>query len=316
MAQTQLAIDFPIDEAPQPELRGLLTPDDIYSRAEALIDQLNEDRRIERKSTGYHAKELGEYFSMWANTSPAGGIIVWGMADDGSIQGCESIAIERINNMENAGYDYAPGCVYDCKRIPAVRPDGVRDWVLVYRVRYHETRVITTSDRRVFVRRGDRCVELKTDEERQQLRMDKGEVQFEQEPCSLVFPDDFDKTLVTQLISSVRKIRRLNDETSDLKILCALRLGKMDGESFEPNNACAILLAIDPVSVIAGCKIHFLHFEGTAEKRGREYNEVANLPLIEGPIPHQINQINQILEQRIRRFSGFGKDGKFHTTPE
>ena len=219
--------------------------------------------------------------------------------------------------FENAGTDYAPGCIYESKRVPALRTDGRRTGFCFFVSGItKKTRVVTTTDRRVFVRRGDRCIELKTDEERQQLRIDKGEVQFEQEPCGLAFPDAFDRQLIQQLVSSVRRIRRLSDETSDQKILSGLRLGKLDGEKFSPNHAWAILLANDPVAVLPGCKIHFLRFEGTEEKRGPEYNEVANLPPIEGPIPKQIDAINQLLEQRIRRFSGFGNDGRFHTTPE
>jgi len=47
----------------------------IYAGAnEFLLHELKEDRRIERKTAGVHADKLGEYFCMWANTPPAGGL--------------------------------------------------------------------------------------------------------------------------------------------------------------------------------------------------------------------------------------------------
>ena len=63
---------------PPIKLPQLLTPDEIYDRAEQLIPLLQEDRRIERKPGGIHKEPLGEYFSMWANTSPDGGLIALG----------------------------------------------------------------------------------------------------------------------------------------------------------------------------------------------------------------------------------------------
>lgn len=188
--------------------------------------------------------------------------------------------------------------------------------MILFRVYYHPTRVIETVKKKVFVRRGDQQIELKTDEERRQLRIDKGEVQFEQESSGLLYPADFDIGLVDQFVSNVRKMRGADGTTSDLKILTSLRLGRREGERFVPNLACAILFAKDPVSVVPGCKIHFLRYDGTEEKHGHEFNETANTPPIEGPLPKQLDEINRILNEKIRRFQGFGDDGKFHTTPE
>jgi ATP-dependent DNA helicase RecG len=68
---------------------ALLTPQDIYECADAeMLQRLKEDRRIERKPAGIHGGELGEYFSMWANTVPDGGLMVLGQEDDGTFSGC------------------------------------------------------------------------------------------------------------------------------------------------------------------------------------------------------------------------------------
>ena len=70
-------------------LLALMPVDEIYEKVDQeLLERLKEDRRIERKPEGIHARQLGDYFSMWANTIPEGGLLVVGMADDGVVTGC------------------------------------------------------------------------------------------------------------------------------------------------------------------------------------------------------------------------------------
>jgi ATP-dependent DNA helicase RecG len=70
-------------------LLQLLSVDEIYHKADGrMLVELKEDRRIERKPAKIHARELGEYFSMWANTAPDGGIMALGVENDGAFSGC------------------------------------------------------------------------------------------------------------------------------------------------------------------------------------------------------------------------------------
>ena len=75
MDQLNLRFDIPL---------ALITPDEIYQNAEAFIELLKEDRRFERKSPKTSPRSLGEYFSMWANTLPDGGLIALGIEDNGT----------------------------------------------------------------------------------------------------------------------------------------------------------------------------------------------------------------------------------------
>jgi ATP-dependent DNA helicase RecG len=66
---------------------ALLTPDDIWAIVDqSLLERLKEDPRIERKRS-IHGGELGEYYSMWANTTPFGGIMVIGQENKGAFAG-------------------------------------------------------------------------------------------------------------------------------------------------------------------------------------------------------------------------------------
>ena len=263
------------DESPkQPPILQLMSPDDIYKKAELMVATLGEDRRIERKSSGIQARDIAPYLSMWANTSPDGGLIVVGIEDGGRIQGCSSIDPKRLNDLEAAGMDRCPDACYDTRRVPVKNDTDVSDFLLLYRVHYHPTRVVETSDRKVYVRQGDRCKELKTDEERRQLRIDKGEIQHEQESCEIPFPDGFNASLIAQWAEKVRQYRGLSLELSDRKLLEVMHLGRHDREHFLPNIACALIFAKDPLPLIPGCKIRFLRFEGEEERTGEKWNVV------------------------------------------
>ena len=55
----------------------LWTADELYDDlTESIAVDANEDSRIERKRANYRARDLGDYFSMWANTAPYGGVIL------------------------------------------------------------------------------------------------------------------------------------------------------------------------------------------------------------------------------------------------
>ena len=199
----------------EPALIQLLTPDEIYEQAERFVGLLKEDRRIERKTGGIHSQSLGEYFSMWANTSPDGGLIVVGIEDDGSVSGLKTLDHKPLNTLEKCGYDRCPQAFYDTKRVRIKNEKKEDDFVLLIRVKYHQTRVVETCDGKVFVRRGDSRIEIKKEEERRQMRLDKGELQHEQEPVTLPYPDEFEMPLIIKWAAKVRKDRSIPEEVKD-----------------------------------------------------------------------------------------------------
>src|SRR5688572_30730955 len=98
----QLSFSFPPPYA-------LLSPREIYEGINlSLLAELREDRRIERKPPNYNRKSLGDYFSMWANTPPDGGIIAVGIEDDGRISGCHNVPQSALNDLEKSHYIFAP----------------------------------------------------------------------------------------------------------------------------------------------------------------------------------------------------------------
>src|SRR5690349_16759985 len=98
MAEEQLVFDWDRVSPPKPELRELWTPDDIFAGVlrdgSGTLRQFAEDNRIEWKSAKIQTRDLGEYFSMWANTQPYGGLLVIGLEKDGTATGCQEVGLQ------------------------------------------------------------------------------------------------------------------------------------------------------------------------------------------------------------------------------
>lgn len=293
----------------------LLGVDEIYQNADqVLLTSLKEDRRLERKPGGIHGRALGEYFSMWANTVPEGGIIVVGQEDDGRFTGCQKLSQDGLNDLEKAGRVYCPDARSDSKRVPVIDVGGHENFVLVFRVSYREDKVVCDISGNAFTRVGDEKRRLGPDEIRE-LQIDKGQIDLEQEPTDLKYPEEFRADLIHAFAEGVRAVRKLTQGQTDAEILEHRRLGKFKGGIFIPNVACVLLFARDPNALFPGCSIRFLRYEGETEETGERYNVIKDFWL-EGCIPDLIVEVANVLESQLREFRKLGDDGKFYTDPE
>ena len=297
----------------------LLTVDQIYSRASVELFQSlgKEDRRFEIKRSGTDDKTLAEYFSMWANTAPDGGIVVIGMEDDCSVSGCQNRSTDEMNRLESVRIQFCPDSRAESKRIPAINSStGRKDYLLIIRVLYRPDKVVRTTSGNAYWRIADVRKRL-TEEEIRELQIDKCEVDFELEPCGLEYPGAFDQQIVKEFASRFSVARKLGARHTREELLVLAHLGgRKDGKSkFIPNMACALLFAKDPRLKFPGCFIRFLRFDGETEGSGEKFNAVKDLHIY-GNIPSLIVSTEQVLNDQLRDFSRLGKDGKFFTAPE
>ena len=190
----------------------LLSVDEIYRRASVeLLQSLGkEDRRFECKRSGTEAQTLAEYFSMWANTAPDGGIIVVGMEDDFLVSGCQNRSTEEMNRLESVRIQYCPDSRSESKRISAINSrTGRKDYLLIIRVFYRTDKVVRTTSGNAFWRIADIRKRL-TEEEIRELQIDKCEIDFELEPCGIEYPGEFDQEIIKEFASRFSIARRLS----------------------------------------------------------------------------------------------------------
>ncbi len=300
------------DEVPQ----QLLSADEMYDGlTEKNLRKWIENHKFEKKSALIPRNQLGEYFSMWANTPPEGGIIIVGISKNNEFEGCEKIGTNKINDLQRTGPLECPDAAFRHKLVEIHRDkDGALDYVLGIRVKYHPTKVVHTVTGRVFQRFGESKHEL-TDEQVRNLRAEKGEISLEKEPVGLKYPSDFRRDEIARFAHSVRTKKNLRSEHTDEEILCHRLLGEMDRGEFVPWISCALLFANDPRIVVPGCRVRFLRFEGTEEQSGKNWNVVKD-EWIDGTVPELIVKTETVLKSQLRNFSRLGPGGKFITSPE
>jgi ATP-dependent DNA helicase RecG len=311
----QLSLDLPLPNPPLPELRQLWTPDDLYGALdENVLRQFAEDRRLERKSARVDARALGDYFSMWANTAPDRGIILLGVEKDGKVSGCRKLSDSQRNDIDLVSRRYCPDAKSESKLVSCRNHQNGPDFVIAIRVYYRPDKVVETSNQEAFIRIGDEKHRLTADEKRE-LRITKGEIEYEKEPVSLNWPSDFDQLLIRGFCDEYVAKRLLKTPHTREDILCLNHLGQFVSGKFVPNLACALLFAIDPRSVVSGARIRFMRFDGREERTGSSFNVVKDV-FFDGPVPIQIRDAEEFILSQIRNFTRLGADGRFYTKPE
>lgn len=292
----------------------LWTPDQIYDLLSAdTLDQFKEDRRIERKSNKVQPKALAEYLSMWANTQPHGGIILVGIANDGSLEGCKILGPEGKNNLEKLTR-LCEDAHWACKEVEITNTKGEPDFIIAYRVQYRADKLVLTAGDEAFIREGDDKLRINETMKRE-LRISKGEIHYELEPCNLAYPQDFDLAEINKFGRAFYSNRRLEFEKSREELLVLAKLGKMIGGEFKPNLACALLFANDPRDVIPGARLRVIRYDGEFEKFGREMNSTFS-EFVDGPISKLLFIARPIIASQLRSFQKLDDSGKIRRIPE
>lgn len=291
------------------------TAGEIYAKADiGLVRQCLENSAFERKPAGIHSNELAEYLSMWANTKPDGGLIAVGVENNGDVSGCRGHDLQHINNLEKAGYKHCPEARAECKKVPFEHDDRTEDYILLWRVPYRPDKLVRHVNGKAYRREGDSKTVIR-EGEAIEIEREKGQSSFEQEVCAIAYPDGFDVAAVRTWTATVKLSKKWDETTSDEQVMANLHLGTMRDGHFVPSMACALLFAKDPASVVPGCKIHLLRFQGEVEGTGETYSPSKD-EFIEGTVPRLIVDSAKWIESQLRTFTRQGEDGKFYTSPE
>jgi ATP-dependent DNA helicase RecG len=188
------------------------------------------------------------------------------------------------------------------------------DFLLLIRVYYRPDKLVETVRSEAFVRSGKTKRQL-TEDEKREIRINKGQIEYEKEPVSLKYPQDFDDLLIRDFCNQYRTKRGLSTGHTRKQILCLNHLGAMQDGKLVPNLAGALLFSVDPRQIVPGARVRFMKFEGIEEKTGQQYNCIKDT-FIDGPIPRMIQEAEEIISGQIRNFTRLGTDSKFYTRPE
>jgi len=302
-----------LEPPPATSLYVMWTPRDIWLHLnQRYIPAFKEDRRTEYKN---HKKpdldDLATYYSAFSNT-PDGGVIVYGVADNGTIHGCNHFSSHHLNAVENCHVDRCPMAKPEFKRIPVV-VDGRQSFCLAIYVPYIG-RLVETSKGEAWIRYGESRHKM-SEEEKQDFRSTRQELSFELTAASVFeYPRDFDLRIIQDFCDSFREREQRPDWTNE-DVLVDRNLLVRSGATLKPANALVLMAAIRPGLAIPGCRVRVQRFDTITEGAGEQYSPLRD-KTIEGNLVKIIQDAREVISSNIFDVTWLNSDGKFVTTPE
>lgn len=273
------------------------------------LRSLTEGQYFERKGSRVDPRALAISICAFSNTDARGGLIIVGIADDGTIEGIDASNPALLNRLQSAGRDLCPQA--QCRQ-RLIEIDG-RELLLIL-VEYHTHRVVELTGGSVYLRVADTNRKMEP-EEVVRLRQDKGEMPFELEPLPNTTLHDLDPGLYGPFVEAVRTLNHLEFDRSAEDVLLQRRLLRSEAGRRVPLTAALLLFGNDPIREFPGCKVRFIRYEGTEERTGQELNVVKD-HVVEGPVPILIKQAAEITFSQLREFQALQPDGRFQLVPE
>lgn len=264
-----------------------------------------EGHYFDRKSARKDTAEIAKHLMAFANA--AGGKLVVGIEDDGTVTGFKRDKAHSIEGFEQAHVtELIPSPKVAAERISVVNATGEDDQVLVMDVACSENQVVRRrKDGKVALRQGDESSWLDYEQIRA-LEYDKGEYYFDGELTRDLTLEDVDREALQAYKDA------LGTAVSNEKLLRSKGLLK-DGRL---TNAGAMLFAEAPSLSLPQTKFRVLKIDGTEMGHG-DGLRIVKERTFEGPLVRTLPEARDFIASQLREYQ-FQIPGKmeFATVPE
>lgn len=308
-SQLNLPFDEPFSVSDEP---ALWTPRDIWVRfTQRMIPYFSEDRRIDYKSSKkVQIDDLAAYLSCFSNT-PDGGVLCYGVADDGNVLGCKHLEQTVVNNIEKCHLQRCPLAKPEFKKVPVV-VEGEENFLILIYIPY-VGKLAETNKFEAWIRYGDTKHKM-SEEEKRDFRATRNEVSFELERAAFAYPKDFHLSIIQDFCDEFRK-REQRMDWSNEEILIDRHLIERDGDKLHPLNTLVLLAGKDPSRTIPGCRVRVQRFEGEKEGSGESYRPIRDR-FFEGSVVEIVQKASNFIGDALHTVTWLNSEGKFVTTPE
>lgn len=260
--------------------------------------------------------QITECISAFANTNKSGSLLAIGISSQGEVKGISHLTDTQRSRL-TAFNSLLSDQVAQAKFFECTNYIGTKDFICLVYVPYTSRRICQTvgNHPRAWIRQGSQNIYL-NQAQLDQLRRDKGVVDYEQADCCPYDSRDLDRAAFQQF----RKAFLLDasyDDHSDEKIFYDVGAINRDGVGYTFTNAGLLFFASNPQRVLPASFIRLLRFE-------TDFDNIDNrgLPTFDrkftGSITKQIRDIRTFFKE-----SGFFKlyqrrksDGGFIEEPE
>lgn len=275
-----------------------------------MVSFFAEDRRIDYKSSvRVQFDDLATYLSAFSNT-PDGGVLCFGVSDDGKVLGCKSLEQRILNDLEKCHLQRCPSARPEFKRVAAI-VDGQDDFLILIYIPYIG-KLVETNKGEAWIRYGDSKHKM-SEEDKRDFRATRNEVSFELDRAPYEYPRDFNRTIIQDFCDAYR--RREQREWSNEEILVDRHLLEIENEKYYPLNTLVLLAAKDTSRSIPGCRVRVQRFEGNKEGSGNLYNPIRDR-FCEGCVVEIIPKAASAIEEALHSVTWLNGEGKFVTTSE
>ena len=308
----QLDLDLQFEGISPADDHAVWTPRDIWVRLnQRLLEHFKEDRRLERKHwMNIQLDDLATYYSTFSNT-PDGGLMVFGIEDNGNVAGCNALSIHQLNNIESGHLQRCPQARPEFKRVTVV-VDGKSNFCLAIYIPYIGV-LVETNKGEAWIRYGESRHRM-SEQEKQDFRSTRQELSFEMTVAPYEYPKDFELKIIQDFCDAYRE-REGQKTWSNEEVLIDRHLLRKDKDKLTPLNSLVLMASIDPRITIPGCRVRVQRFGTTTEGTGPGYSPLRDR-YAEGNLVNVIQEASEIISDLVFDVTWLGAEGKFVTTPE
>lgn len=283
---------------PFSEINSIITLFDLQNKQE---NQYFERKGLGEKDT--KPTKIAEELIGMLNSD--GGVLVFGVSDDGTILDLNTIS-NKLDNYRSLVFDLI-------QPSPNIQLEEILingNLIFLYHVEQDLERVFKRKDNEnIYLRVLDSNRLLNRDQVAK-LEYDKQIRKFEDETVKDFDFDDLD----TNLLEEYRTKLNYKGELKDLLTKKYLAIKKK--EEFKIKNSGILLFAKDPEKYIPTASIRYIRYNGLESKTGVEHNVIKD-ERFENNIPNLINEVKKFLKASFKDYYFLDVDsGKFKKVPE
>lgn len=266
------------------------------------LTKMEEGQYLDRKSARIKPADIAKHLVAFANAN--GGVLAIGIEDDGKITGFKYRDAKSINDFLNIPFTACIGNMKLTHEERKVKVGERDDSILLFFVDPSEDTVIKTSDRKVYLRVGDKS-KLLNHEQVTQLEYDKGERSFEDIVVQDSSMEDVDLALLQQYKDKLETNLSLEEI---LEARGLLKKGHL-------TNAGVLLFAKYPTKFLPNARLRLLKYDGIKMETGRRLNIIKEINY-ETAIPKIIQEVRTAINLQLREFQFLDENGVFKVIPE
>ncbi len=254
--------------------------------------------------------------SAFANSSRAGGLLVLGIADDGTIKGTQHVDEQTINNILQVIQNLRNHAT-QVQDVELPNSDGKRIHLLYTPWTSNAICETVGNFHEAWKRVGAQCLAL-TEQDRDQLKREKKIVDFEVSYCCPYDPDELDKKVVEEFKKVYLEDKDAQYDYTTEEVLYNIGALMKENDKYAFTNAGFLFFASNPRRLFASAYVRVLRFEVNVEE-SRTRGVTTFDKRFDGPLPNMIRKLQTFFKDSalfrtiIRRSShgGFMEDPEY-----